>query len=289
MAKDITIEAREFLPRIQEDINQRFFMASFFLVLMLILRTTFKISLPDIVFLLVSFLVLSSPLIGFLVNRVQTKNPQTAVNYYFGYLLLDLFLITLIINFVGGITWIAPSLYLFYIITLFWLFPKFQAIFLVCWINFLFVLLVFGNYFGILPYFQVFSPEEGDPQNLPFVVTLTIVALAIIGFLGYSSDTFYRLLDKKIRELTGKRKELFQTKRFLEVEIEKRTKELQKERERIARETEERTRELEERRKAAEIKVKELEKSHQIAVARELKMTEIKENIANLKKLKLRK
>lgn len=278
-----TLLIQEFLPRIKADIDQRFPIASFFLLLMLILRFTLKIPLPDILFLLVSILILTSIPIDYLIDRVKIRKPNLAVNYYFGYLIFDLFLLTLIINFVGGINWIIPAIYLFYIITIFWLFPRSQAIFLIFWLNFLFILLVFGHYFEIFHFSEIFLVEGKNPQNLPFVLTTTIAVLAILVFLGYSSDNFYRLLENTIEELGQRERELTLAKKFLQEEVEKRTEELQKERERLKKLVEEKTRELQERRRIVVQKVKELERFHKIAVLRELKMAEIKEKIERLK------
>ncbi len=289
MKKNIAIAPSEFLPRIKIDIDQRFPIASFFLFLMLVLRVALKIPLPDALFFLMSFLLLSSIPIDLLINRVKTRKPQTAMNYYFGYLFFDLFLLTLIIHFLGGIAWIIPAVYLLYIINLFWLFPKFQAIFLVGWACLLLILFAFGTYFGIFPYVDIFLPEEKNPQNFPFVLTSTIIALTIMSFLGYFSDTFYQFLDKKISELRKKGKELVLAKRFLEIEVGKRTRELQKGKEKVAKEIEEKTRELEKKKKIVEDQVKGLEKFHKMAVSRELKMAEIKEKIERLKELKLKK
>jgi len=286
MAKNTTIKIREFLPRINADIDQRFLIISFFLLIMLVARVGLKILLPDILFLLVALVALSSIPADLFIKSIKEKNPQTAINCYFSYLLFDLFLVTLIANFIEGISWIIPSIYLFYIVTIFWLFPKAQAVFLLGWAILLFVLLVAGNYSGILPHFTVFSIEDKNPQNLNFVLLTTIAALSILAFLGYSGDTFYRLLDKKIKELQKKGKQLVLTKKILEGEVERKTVELQEERKEMEESVEEKTRELEEKKNIVEVKVKELEKFHKTAVARELKMAEIKEKIARIKEFK---
>lgn len=286
MAKNVTIEAEEFLLRINTSINQRFLIVSFFLFVMLVLRIGLKISSPDILFLLVALIALSSIPADLFIKSVKKKKPQTAINYYFGYLFFDFLILTLIANFIGGITWIIPSIYLFYIVTIFWLFSKTQAVFLLCWAILLLILMVAGNYSGILPHSTVFSIEDKNPQNLNFVLITSTVALSILAFLGYSGDTFYRLLDKKIKELKKKGKELVLTKKILEGKIEGRTIELQEERKEMEKLVEEKTRELEEKKNIVEVKVKELEKFHKIAVARELRMAEIKEKIAEIKEFK---
>ena len=288
MEKNITIEASEFLPRIKADIEQRFPIISGFLLLMIVLKVVFKVSLPNSLFLLVSLMLLTSIPVAFSFDKLQ-KRAKKAVNLYFGYLLLDLVWLTIIIYFAGGIAWIIPSIYIFYVINLFWLFPKFQATLLVGWVSLLLILLAFGTYFGIFPHVDIFLSEEKNPQNFPFVLTSTIIALASMSFLGYSSNTFYLLLDKKIKALREKGKKLILTKRFLEIEVGKRTRELQGERKKMAKEVEEKTRELQERRKLGEAEVRKLTKFHKTAVSRELKMVEIKEKIQRLKELKLKK
>lgn len=286
MDKNTAAEITEFLPRIQEDISQRFLIANFFLFLMLFIKLVFNIPLPLSLFFLVSSIVLLSIPVDLAIEKTKTKNPRKAINYYFGYLLFDLFLLTLIMNFVGGITWIIPAAYLFYIITFFWLFPRSQAFLLVGWVNVLLLFLIIGNYIGILPSFDIFSPEEKNPQNFHFVFTSTVVGSAILIFLGYSTDSFYQLLQKTVQDLGKSTKELSQTKILLTKEIGQKTRELQEEREKIKKLVKEKTKELEQKKEVAEGEVRKLEGFHKMAVSRELRMAEIKEKIEKLKALK---
>ena len=283
MDKNTAAEITEFLPRIQEDISQRFLITNFFLFLMLFVKLVFNIPLPPSLFFLVSSIVLLSIPVDLAIEKTKTKNPQKAINYYFGYLIFDLFLLTLIINFVGGITWIVPAAYLFYITTFFWLFPRSQAFFLVGWINVLLLFLIVGNHIGILPSFDIFSPEEKNPQNFHFVFVSTVVGLATLFFLGYSADSFYQLLQKTVKDFEKSTKELSQTKIFLTKKIAQKTRELQEEREKIKKLVEEKTEELEQKKKVVENEVKKLEEFHKMAVSRELRMAEIKEKIEKLK------
>lgn len=284
MEKNI-IEAKDFSSRIKADIEQRFPIISSFLLLMIVLKIVFKAPFSNFLFFLVSLMLLTSIPVTFIFDKLQ-KRAKKAVNFYFGYLLFDLIWLTAIIYFVGGITLITPIFYSFYIINTFWLFPRTQAVFLTGYCGLLLALLTIWQYFEILPHPTIFLPEERNPQNFSYVFATAVAALITFGFLGYISDTFYQLLRIKIRNLKKTKKELNQTKRFLEIEVERKTKELWEEKESLGKIVEERTKELEEKRRVVQARLKELEKFHKIAVVKELKMAEIKEEIARLKELK---
>ena len=166
MEKNIIIELNDFLPRIKTDIRQRFPIISGFLLIMLFLKTFLSVPFSNFLFFLVALMLLTSIFIDFIVDKLREKKALIAINSYFIYVFFDATLLALVIYFLGGITWIVPAVYLFYIINVFWLFPRFQAIFLVIFINLLLILLAFGTYFGIFPYFGIFLPEEKNFQTL---------------------------------------------------------------------------------------------------------------------------
>jgi len=287
--KENFTEAREFLPRIVADIEQRFLIISFFLLTMLVLRFGFKVPLPDSLFYLVSLLALIAFPIAFILEKTKAKTPKRAINCYFFFLLFDLILMTAIVYLVGGITWIIPGIYFLYTVSAFWLFPFRQAIFSIFYIVFLLVSLVALQYLGILPHPLVFLSEAKNPQNFTYFLTTIIGALAILGFLGHSADIFCQLLQKKIKELNQIKKKLEETKKFLVTEVEKRTKELRAEKKNLEEVIKTRTKELEEKRKMLEERVKKLSDFHRRAVKRELEMSKIKEEIIRFKELKLNK
>jgi len=287
--KENFAEAREFLPRIMADIDQRFLITSLFLLVMLILRLSFKIPLPNALFYLVSLLALIALPVAFILEKTKAKTPKRAINCYFFFLLFDLILITAIIYFVGGITWIIPGIYLLYAVNVFWLFPPRQAIFSVIYASSLLVSLVILQYFRILSHPAIFLPETKSLQNFPYFLTTIIVALVILGFLGHTADAFYQLLQNKIKELNRTRKKLERIKKFLVTEVEKRTEELGTEKKRLEEVIKTRTREFEEKRKMLREKVKKLSDFHEKAVIRELEMSKIKEEITKLKGLELNK
>jgi len=289
MRKNRNSEAREFLPRIIADIDQRFLITSFFLLAMLILKLGFKIPLPNSLFYLVSLLSLIAIPVTVVLEKTRARTPRLAINFYFFFLLFDLILITAIIYFVGGITWIMPGIYLLYAVNAFWLFPPRQAIFSVIYTSSLLVSLVVLQYFRILSHPAIFLPEAKSPQNFPYFLTTIIVALVILGFLGHTADIFYRLLQRKIKELRQTRKKLEETKKFLVAEVEKRTKELKAEKKRLEKAIKARTKELEEKRETLKGRVKKLSDFHKKAVTRELEMAKIKEEITRLKGLELNK
>lgn len=283
MKENFSIGPKEFLPKISADIDQRFPIASFFLLLMLFLKFGLKVPLPDILFYLVSWILLTSIPISFFFERFKAKKTELAINLYSLFLLFDLVLLTAIIYLVGAITWVIAGIYLFYTVTVFWTLPSKKAIFVTGWTNFLLVFLVLLQYLGILGQPQIFTPQERDPQNFPYLLTTITAVLAILGFLGYSADSFYQLLARKIKELKKTEEELTATRKFLEKEIKERTEELGKEKEKLEKEVRVKTKELEERKKLLENKVFELEEFYKMAVARELEIARLKEEIAKFK------
>ena len=94
------------------------------------------------------------------------------------------------------------------------------------------------------------------------------------------------LLREKIAKLQVIKIALIKEKASLEVKVQSRTKELQEEREGLEARVQERTRELGEERGELTKRIEELEAFHKLVVGRELKMSELKEEIEKLNKLK---
>ena len=117
-------DPKEFFIRIEEDINQRFLIASSFLALMLLLKILLGIRLPDILFVLVSLLPLLSIPVDIFFKQNKEKNPFVAINSYLIYVLSEVSVLAFVINFIGGIAWVGFSFYLFYTINAFWIFPR---------------------------------------------------------------------------------------------------------------------------------------------------------------------
>ena len=270
---------------IQADIKRLPQLTGGFALLMIIIKLFSKIPLPNIILLIVSIIFLFNIFNLFLFPRLKKKNINILLNYYFGFKLFEISWLTILIYFTGGISWIVPLFYSFIIVNIFWVFPKNKAVFLIGYCNLILIFLILLQYFKILPDFYLFSPEDKNLQNLSYVSLTIIAGVAVLIYLGYSSNIFYKLLQAKIINLKKTREKFEETKRNLEAEIRKRTRELLQEKKKLEIIVRERTKELETRRKIVQERVKELEKSHRLAVARELRMSELKEELENFKKL----
>jgi len=271
------------LPRIKTNINLRFLMFGGFLVLSIFLKAFFKTTFPTLMIIIIFFIFFYTFLIWIVFNKFREKLPRLIIDFYFLNICLDIILLTAIIYFLGGITWIGPFLYSLIIIDIFWLFPKNKAIFLIGLCFFSLVFLIGLQYLDVLPDFYIFFPEERSMQNFYYALVTTIGSLFIIFFLSYSSDVFRRTLEIQIANLKIIREKLNKTKKNLEFEVRKRTEDLEKEKKHLEDEAVKKTEELEVRKRIVQARVKELERFHKIAVDRELEMIKLKEEITNLK------
>lgn len=284
--RDLIAEHSDFVPRIKADLNRTIFLLGGFFFFLFFLKAGLNIPLPKELFLLIIVLFALSSFLMFVFRKFRDREPAKLIQFHFGYNILQIVLTTIIIFYTGGITWITPFFYSFIIVNSFWIYPKRLAILILSWCNILLISLTILQYFRILPGIYIFRPEEKTFENFSYVFLTTVGALAILFFIGFFSNTFYTLLNNKIKELKIVGKRLEETKKSLETEIRNRTKEAEEIKTKLEKEVRERAKELEERRRIVQEKVKELEESHAITVTRELKMIKLKNKIAKLKKFK---
>lgn len=279
----IIIEKEEALRRYDQMIAIRIPAIIAFLLAALVLKVFFKVPFPNLLFALVSFMVISTVIYDFFIGQVKKLTASRIINGYFGYMLFDLIILTMIIYIIGGVTWIGFIFYGLYIYIGFLLFPRSYSLFYIFYCSFLYTLLVIIQYLEIFPPQTLFSLEERVPQNLYYVFSTWMAAIIFLWVLGFYGDTFYKILQGKIEELQKTRKTLEEERTSLGIRVRARTNELWQERENLEKTVKERTKELERERKELSQRVSELERFHKVAVGRELKMTELKRKIEQMK------
>jgi hypothetical protein len=284
MADNFNLEASDLIPQIKTDIDRKIILITGFFLLLILLRAGLGVPLPKELFLLLIVLAVGGSILMYFFLKFGIKKPATTIKVHFGYNIVEAALLTIIIYYVGGITWIAPIFYSFNIINSFWFYPRKLAVILLISSIIFFTSLVILEYLNILPAFYVFPPNELNFKNPYYTFTTTIAALIVLLVIGSFSNTFYTLLNKQIEGIRMVRNNLERVKRKFEVEVLKRTKETEEEKKKLEEEVRERTKELEEKKRVAQEKVKELEKFHELAVNRELKMVELKREIRKFKK-----
>lgn len=275
----ILIEKEEALRRYNQMINVRFPAINAFLLAAFILKIFFKVPFPNLLFLLVSFMAISTVIYDSLFRQIKEPKASQIINGYFGYLLFDLITLTVTIYLIGGVTWIGFIFYGLYIYIGFLLFPRSYNFFYIFYCTFLYTLLVIIQHLRIFPPQEIFSLEERVPQNFYYILSTWIGAIIFLWVLGYYGDAFYKILQEKIEELKETRGKLEEEKNSLEIRVRARTKELWEERRGLQEKIKERTKELEKEREELARKIAELEKFHKVAVGRELKMRKLKNEI----------
>lgn len=280
----IFINSEEALKRYYQMIKIRIFALVAFLAAALFLKEFFQIPFPNLLFSLVSFMAISTVIYDFLFRQIRNPKPSLIINCYFAYMLFDLIILTIIIYVIGGVTWIGFIFYGLYIYIGFLLFPRAYSIFYIFYCSFLYTALVIMQYFGVLPLRTIFSLEERVPQNTYYVLSTWMASVIFLWVLGVYGNTFYQMLQGKIEELQKTKQLLEEEKASLGIKVRARVNELWEERKGLEKKVKERTKELEKERQKLAERISELEKFYKVAVGRELKIRELKEEIEKLQK-----
>ncbi len=278
------MEKEEALRRYDQLINIRFPAITAFLFVTFILKVFFNVSSPNLLFFLISFMIISTITYDFLFRQIKEPKSSQIINGYFVYLLFDVIILSIVIYIVGGITWLGFIFYGLYIYTGFLLFPRSYSLFFIFYCSFLYTTLVIIQYLGIFPLQSSFSLEERIPQNFPYAFSTWIAAIIFFWLFGYYGDTFYKFLQEKIKALQKTKGILEEERASLEIRVSAKTKELWEEREGLEEKVKARTKELEGGRKELAKRIVELERFHKVAVGRELKMRALKKEIEKLEK-----
>jgi C4-dicarboxylate-specific signal transduction histidine kinase len=115
-----------------------------------------------------------------------------------------------------------------------------------------------------------------EKEAIPFLITSSLIKEGII-FVGQDIKELLTYQEKLEKEVKEKTRELEEAKAVLEIKVRARTRELEELAQSLEEQVKARTKELQE-------KVQELEKFQKIAVGREVKMIELKEELERLKK-----
>jgi|GEM_PF-3325429 len=252
-----------------------------YLLLIFILQGLKIYKAPDIVFIAVALMALTSLTIGIWFEKFSVKI-KTIINALFVSTLFDLFLLTILIYYLGGIEFIY---YTFYIILSFIIFPRFQAIAITAWTVFLFLSLVGLRYFQIIPIsLSVFTKEEQIFSFFPYFSTTIITLILTFSFLGYFSYGFYKMMARRIILLKQAQGSLEEEKASLEIRVQARKRDIEAERKSLEIRVQEREKEIEEERLELEKRAKELERFQKAAGGREIKMSDLEKEKEKLEK-----
>jgi len=265
-------------------VNKRAVIAMIIAVpLLFISIQVFEIKIPY--GLLIALLILALTILVYLslLSRKVHKTKEVE-NICLAYLLSNVILYTFIIHYMGGVEGIGIILYSFLVIEASIILPIKKSISVILVAIISFGTLGFLEYYKVIPHYEFFltGPEAYDNFSyLLFVVVFgAIFAFNYSGLIARRFSNVYRAvndaLNKERIELVKAQSQLKESKDTLEVRVVARTKELEEFSRNLEGEVEQRTKELQE-------KIKELEKFQRFTVDRELKMTELKEQIRGKK------
>jgi len=229
--------------------------------------------------LIIFFWIISSLFFKILVRRMETVSGIS--NLYLIYsTIFELGFLTIIIYANGGIVWVGVIFYLFTIIYCNIVLNKIKGT-LVSLIAFLwFGILVFLEYFQIIPYIPFAQFRENLYLDPKYVITTLSFVFVTFVLSGLATSGLTDILRKRTGELEKTKLELEKSKAILEERVLTRTKELQDIANNLDNQVQKRTEDLEN-------KIKDLKRFQELSVDRELKMVELKEEIKKITNAKI--
>jgi len=270
--RDILFE--EALSGIKSDIRLTLILFAFFSFFVLFINFILGIPLSLVVFIILFVWMLLY--LSYSYSVQSKKNREELCNFHFRNTIVDLLLLTVVIHYLGGVEWIGA---IFYLAVLAWtsnILSKKQTLFLAFLAIFFYSTLALLEYFQFLPHRETFGPSLGFYRDPTYIVIQILALIAIFFFIAENYGSFSEAFRKKARELVESHKEIEEARNVLEIKVAARTMELKDLAESLEGQVKQRTKELQE-------KMEELGKFNKLAVGRELKMIELKEEIKKLK------
>ena len=132
------IEKKELIKRRDQMNDIRLPTISCFLFLMLVFKLFLNVSFTDLLFFSVSLMLITTVIYGVVVSRIKNPSASLIVYAHFAYMILDLINLTVVIYFLGGVLWIGPIFYSYYIYINFLILPRRYAFFLIGYCGFLY-------------------------------------------------------------------------------------------------------------------------------------------------------
>ena len=266
---------QEALQGIKADIQLTLKLLSFCLLLSLFIKFVFKVEVSFVVFIVLLTWTLFYLSHSYFIK--EKKDREDLAVFHFKNTVVDILLLTIIIYYFGGVEWMGG---IFYVAILAWtsnVLLKKQGFALALLAVCFYTTLALLEYFQILPHRDVFGFSSGLYQSPSFIFVQIMVLASGLFFIAENYGNFSESFKKKQEKLIEAQTQVEEARTVLEIKVRARTRELKELSNSLENQVKERTKEIQE-------KMKELEKFQKLAVGRELRMIELKQEINKLRK-----
>jgi len=271
------VEFKDILARIRTTFRLREGILILFLLSVIFLKITnllFYTAQADWIVFALAIWIITSLIFRFLVNR-QTTASGISNLYLFYDILIELPLLTVIVYSTGLIEW-TGIFYLFPIVFTSIVFPRRRALLIYTAASIYYIFVVLLPSFNMVSFKYYFLSEINPSEKQSYILTTIFFTTATFYLVGLVANLLTDLLTKRTTELEEIKEKLEEEKAVLEIKVKARTRDLEESAIILEEKVKERTKEVEE-------KMKELEKINKLAIGRELKMIELKNQIEELK------
>ena len=238
--------------------------------------------IPKFIFATIFLMIVYAIVIFFIVKR-HADRPAVVTNTLFLLSLLDVLLLTVIINFLGLTLYI---IYSFYIIIGFMSLPRRKSLYLLGWISILYLGMAILQYFQIFRSIVTFPAAEITLHSLSYVSVMASIYFITLLFFSIRCYDFYKVIEKRIRDLQGVQIALVEEKNSIKIRVRARARELEEEKESLEKRILGRRKDLEKENEGLEERIEELERFKKVALGREMKAQELEERLLKIGKRK---
>ena len=180
---------------------------------------------PGVMAVLISWAAISGIYL-WIFNSGRIFSERAVGNIHFSYYLPGVLLSSFLVHYIGGVEWIAFSMYFFDLIYANMLLRRGRGKIVTFGVFVCYFTIIFLEYYGIIPHYRIIPMYELSYNNLSYVAGTGILVIGVMLFLvSYVTGLFARIKEDRKRELLiAREREEFRTGQLEELSVSLKTR-----------------------------------------------------------------